>query len=128
MIHTHNLNRQDKPYLTEATNGKEGFEAVRTDSFLQEDAADMTPSELLQAALASCTNMTVRGVLNKRGIPYDDIFVDVEMETVDGRTVITRKVRVVSDAPEADVNAAIERGKNSHLTKVLGGEIEIRDE
>ena len=72
--------------------------------------------------------MTVSGVLRKRGIPFDEIHVDVSMENVDGKTLITRRVRVVSDAPEADVNAAVERAKNCHLYKVLIGEIEVRDD
>ena len=118
----------DKPYLTQSENELEGFEPIIADSRAQQGVSNMSPSELFEAALASCTNMTVSGVLRKRGIPYDDIFVDVKMDTENGRTVITRTVRVNSDAPEADVIAAVERAKNCHLYKVLTGEIEVADE
>ena len=128
MIHSHNMKNAEKPYLTESTNGQEGFETVMSDSRVQQGVSHMSPSELFEAALASCTNMTVSGVLRKRGIPYNDIFVDVSMESVDGRTVIKRSVRVISDAPEADVSAAVERAKNCHLYKVLTGEIEVLDD
>ena len=128
MIHSFNMKNGDKPYLTRSENGMDGFEPIVADSRVQQGVCHMSPSELFEAALASCTNMAVSGVLRKRGIPYDDIFVDVSMENVDGRTVITRSVRVISDAPEADVNPAVERAKNCHLYKVLTGEIEVRDE
>ena len=128
MIHTYNMKNADKPYLTQAENGVEGFAPVMTDSRAQPDASHMSPSELMEAALASCTNMTLSGVMRKRGIPYDDIFVDVKMETESGKAVITRRITVISDAPETDVKAAVERARNSHLYKVLSGEIEIQDE
>ena len=128
MIHSFNMKNTDKPYLTKSENGIEGFEPIVVDSRAQQGVSNMSPSELFEAALASCTNMTVSGVLRKRGIPYSDIFVDVSMETENGRTVITRTVRVVSDAPEADVKAAVERAKNCHLYKVLTGEIEVIDD
>ena len=128
MIHSFNLKNTDKPYLTQSENGIDGFEPIIADSRAQQGVSNMSPSELFEAALASCTNMTVSGVLRKRGIPFDEIHVDVSMENVDGKTLITRSVRVISDAPEADVNPAVERAKNCHLYKVLTGEIEVRDE
>ena len=128
MIHSFNMKNADKPYLTQSENGIDGFEPIVADSRAQQGVSNMSPSELFEAALAGCTNMTLSGVMRKRGIPYDDIFVDVSMETVDGRTVITRRITVISDAPEADVRAAVERARNSHLYKVLTGEIEIQDE
>ena len=82
MIYSYNMMNADKPYRTEMSNGKNGYQPIHADSGLQTDAEDMTPSEILEAALASCTNMTVRGVLNKRGIPYDEILVDVRMQLV----------------------------------------------
>ena len=128
MIHSYNMKDSDKPYLTRSENGIDGFAPIIADSRVQQGVCHMSPSELMEAALASCTNMTVSGVLRKRGIPYEDIFVDVSMDTADGKTVITRRVRVISDALEADVTAAVERAKNCHLYKVLTGEIEVRDE
>lgn len=127
MIHSRNLHDTNKPYLTEMTTDLEKILPVLADSAVQQDGEHMAPSELFQAALASCTNMTVRGVLNKRGIPFDDIFVDVSMEQIDGKTIITRWVKVVSDAPADEVNAAVERAKNCYVYKVLTGEIEVKD-
>ena len=114
--------------VSEIENGIEGFAPVIADSRAQQGVSHMSPSELMEAALASCTNMTLSGVLRKRGIPYDEIFVDVSMETENGKTVITRRITVISDAPEADVKSAVERAKSCHLYKVLSGEIEVRDE
>ena len=128
MIHSYNMKNEENPYLTKSENGIAGFEPIIADCRAQQGVNRMSPSELMEAALASCTNMTVSGVLRKRGIQYEEIFVDVSMETKDGKTVITRNVRVISDAPEADVKAAVERAKNCHLYKVLSGEIEIIDE
>ena len=128
MIYSYNMMNADKPYRTEMSNGKNGYQPIHADSGLQTDAEDMTPSEILEAALASCTNMTVRGVLNKRGIPYDEILVDVRMQTIDGKTTITRSVKVVSDADPEAVSAAVARARNCHLYKVLTGEIVIEEE
>lgn len=128
MIHSRNLNDKDKPYLTEITNGDDRVKPVISDSKLQKNGEDMSPSELFQAALASCTNMTLRGILNKRGVEFDDIFVDVSMEQVDGRTVITRSIKVVSNAPDDEVESAIERAGNCCLYRILTGEIEVKDE
>ena len=80
MIHSRNLHDESKPYLTEFTNGREGVESVISDSSAM-GGANMSPSELLQAALAGCTNMTARELLDERGIPFDDIFVDVSVKS-----------------------------------------------
>ncbi len=127
MIYSRNSGDPDKIFLTEASSGAAGVKTVYADSSLQTGAEDMTPSELFQAALACCTNMTLSGVLHKRGIPFEDIAVDVRMEQIDGKTILTRSVKVTSDAPAEQVEAAIERAKNSFMTKVLNGEIEVRD-
>lgn len=126
-MYSRNLHDKNKPYLTELTNGEEGIEPVISDSSAQ-GGANMSPSELLQAALAGCTNMTARGILEKRGIPFDDIFVDVKMEQIDGKTIITRSVRIISDAPESEIQAVIERAKNCYVGRILTGEIEVKDE
>ena len=128
MIRATNLKNDQTPYLTEITNGKEGMKPILTDSSVQPDAEDMTPSELFQASLAGCVCMTLSGVLRKRGIPFDDVEVDVKMEQRDGKTVLTRSVKVISDAPAEQISAAVERAKNSFMSKLLTGEIEIVDE
>ncbi len=127
MIYSRNLRNEGKPYLTELTNGGEGVKPIISDSSDQY-GADMSPSELLQAALAGCTNMTARALLEKRGIPFEDILVDVKMEQADGKTVITRSIKIISDAPDEEIQAVIERAKNCYVGKILTGEIEIKDE
>lgn len=127
MIYSRNLHDENKPYLTELTNGGEGVKPIISDSSSQH-GADMSPSELLQAALAGCTNMTARALLEKRGIPFDDILVDVKMEQIDGKTIITRSIRIISDAPQEEIQTVIERAKNCYVGKILTGEIELKDE
>ena len=127
MIHSRNLHDESKPYLTELTNGREGVEPVISDSSAK-GGANMSPSELLQAALAGCTNMTARELLDERGIPFDDIFVDVKMERIDGRTVITRSVKIISSAPDDVIREVIKEAERCYVGRILTGEIEVNDE
>lgn len=127
MIYSRNLHDENKPYLTQFTNGREGVEPVISDSSAQ-GGTNISPSEMLQAALACCTNMTVREILDERGIPFDDILVNVQMERIDGKTIITRSIKIISDAPDNVIQEVIEEAKKCYVGKILTGEIEVKDE
>lgn len=127
MIYSRNLHDDNKPYLTEFTNGQEGVEPIISDSSDQR-GSNMSPSELLQAALAGCTNMTARELLVKRNIPYEDVLVDVKMEHVDGNTVFIRSIKINSPAPDEVLQQVIEDAQKCYVGRILMGEIKIKDE
>ncbi|MCX4513880.1 OsmC family protein [Streptomyces sp. NBC_01619] len=64
------------------------------------DAAP-TPTELVLAALGSCTSMAVRGYANRHGFQLQSVDVDVRVDPPNGpRQQIVRSIRLVGDLEE----------------------------
>ncbi len=126
MIYSRNLHDEKRPYLTELAGDNAQTQPVVSDS--GRARANLSPSELLQAALAGCTNMTARELLDEENIVFDDLTVEVGMKVEDGKTVISRSVKISADAPEEKLREISEKAKDCYVFRILTGDIEIIDE
>ena len=66
MIKTNGIATKEQPYLTEAVDQK-GKKVIINSS--RKESEYLSPSQMLEVALAGCFTMTLKGVLFKNGIP-----------------------------------------------------------
>mgnify|MGYP000922423902 CR=1 FL=1 len=61
-----------------------------------------SPKELLAAALAACTSITVKMYAARKGWDLQDIYIDVDLDRLDGenKTVINRTIRFTGNLDE----------------------------
>ncbi|MGL5270055.1 MAG: OsmC family protein [Selenomonadaceae bacterium] len=86
-------------YLTEITNGPvEIFADVAAEKGGSGKA--FRPHQLLCASLASCLNITVRMVLERKAIAYDEVVVHVDLDQT-----VTEKTRFIYDVDIVGVSA-----------------------
>jgi putative redox protein len=88
-----------------------------------------TPVELMRAALASCTSITLRMYADRKGWPLERIEVDVVSQSrrEEGvvRTRFERRVRLVGDLDEEQRARALEIAGRCPVHRTLEGEVEI---
>ena len=92
--------------------------------------AGCTSGELLLVSIGSCAAGSTRGCLQERGLPSDDLAVEVGLKpaaSAGSRDIIVIEVFVSADIPKHDMllieNAALSGGVVSRLA--LGSEIEV---
>lgn len=83
------------------------------------------PHDLLVAALAACTALTVAMYAKRKGLPLDDIDVRVEQGKLDQAYVLTRRIAYIGNlsAEQRDMLTAVANKCPVH--KTLSGEIRI---
>ncbi len=102
---------QPTNYHTEFTNGAQ---RSMSDTTLDKGGANrgFRPHELLEAALATCMNMTVRMAADKHGIPLSCVSVTVSLNRAEPRTpVFEYSVQfggALSEAQQSQLLAVIE--------------------
>jgi len=108
MIHT---NSQPEHYLTHFTNGDQ-IGSSDTTSDKGGGNRGFRPHELLEAALASCMNMTLRMCAQKHGIPLAGavVLVSLNRDAPDGPTFVYRAELhgSLSDAQRQQLLASLE--------------------
>lgn len=83
------------------------------------------PHDLLAAALAACTAITVTMYAKRKGWPLDDIDVRIEHGKLDQAYVLTRRIAYIGDlsAEQRELLTAVANKCPVH--KTLSGEIRI---
>jgi putative redox protein len=107
---------------------------VISDEPLDEGGSDegMNPYELLSGSLASCTAITIRMYLERKGWKIEELIVDVDMktETIEkaSKNIFSRNIIVKSDLDDAQldrvkyianvcpISRILEAGNNSIIT------------
>lgn len=89
------------------------------------DDAGLAPHELLDAALGSCTALTVTMVARRKQMPLTDVRVELTHETVDGVHRIHRKIELVGALSEEQSAYLLGIANKCPVHKVLSGKIEI---
>ncbi|HEY1075123.1 MAG TPA: OsmC family protein [Fontimonas sp.] len=89
------------------------------------DDAGLTPHELLDASLGSCTALTVTLVARRKQMPLTDVRVEVSHETVDGVHRLHRRIELVGDLSEDQKTYLLGIANKCPLHKILSGRIEI---
>lgn len=95
-----------------ATTGTSLYKTIiqgATHTFLADEPADLggqntgpTPAELLAAALASCTTITVKMYAARKEWPLEEVKVSVEVDysTTPGETLFTKNIEFIGDLTE----------------------------
>lgn len=89
-----------------------------------EDAGP-TPHELLLAALATCTSMTMKAYAQHKGLALRQVHVTVRGRHDNGVFVIDKDVQLDGDLDEAQRARILEIGGRCPVAKTLSGQIRI---
>ena len=84
-----------------------------------------TPYELLSAALAACTSVTMRMYAERKGWQPGEIGVDIEFETDKAVTTFKRKIHFGDDLPAEQRERLIAVANACPVHKVLTGSITV---
>lgn len=79
------------------------------------ESSCFSPRQLVQAALAGCLSMTIRGELSRNNIGYDDVTVMVDMEDTEGaeeKKTFTYSIDVKSSADPAVIEEIKKKAVN----------------
>ena len=86
------------------------------------------PLELLSAALASCTAITLRMYADRKKWSIDQIKVDVTSETIDEKTIFKREISFEGTLDESQRTRLLEIANSCPVHKVLTNPIEVNTE
>jgi putative redox protein len=84
-----------------------------------------TPHELLLAAVATCTSMTMKAYAQHKGLALRHVSVTVQGRHDNGVFVIEKRVQLEGDLDEAERARIIEIGGRCPVAKTLAAEIRI---
>lgn len=85
-----------------------------------------TPDELLEAALASCTAITLRMYANRKEWPVTEINVAVYLERKDDKTIFSRNIQIEGTIGEAQKERLLQIAKACPVSKTLSESIDIK--
>lgn len=77
------------------------------------------PHDLLCAAYASCLNITVRMVLDRMGLVYDKVTVQVDLERTEENTTFLYHVEITGEIEETLKERAIAKAMRCPVRKTL---------
>lgn len=111
-------------YQVRLENGRHVFEA---DEPVAQGGTDLAPApdELLEAALASCTAITLRMYANRKQWPVEAIDVAVSLERIDGKTVFSRNIQLRGNLDQEQKDRLLQIAKLCPVSKTLSGSIEV---
>ena len=112
-------------YLTQLSNGAAGITA---DTVRAKDGSEyFGPHDLLCAGFATCLNITVRMVLERRGLAYEKVIVKVDVDrSQEDSTIFLYDVDVIGDMDADAKEAAIAKASNCPVRKTLSKNISFR--
>lgn len=106
--------------------------SVRNQTILADEPADKgggdtapTPYELLSAALAACTSITLRMYAERKGWAIGQIGVDIDFETEKGVTKFTRRLSFENTLPDDQRERLLAVANACPVHKVLTGSISV---
>lgn len=114
-------------YRLVLNNGRHEFFADEPEHVGGTDSAP-APDELLEAALASCTAITLRMYANRKEWPIESIDVSVQLNRVDGITQFTRKIVVKGNIDSDQQQRLVQIAKACPVSKTLLGQSAIESE
>ena len=86
------------------------------------------PHDLLAAALAACTALTVTMYAKRKGFDLQDIDVRIEHGQEDGAYVLKRKIRYIGELDAEQRERLTDIANKCPVHKTLTGKIDIRTE
>jgi putative redox protein len=115
-------------YLTEIWNGTE---SISSDVAEEKGGSGkyFRPHDLLEAAYASCLNITTRMVLDSLTLPYEEVTVKVELDRRDDtKTIFTYHIDIVGTVDEETKQKVLKLVMNCPVKKTLLKQVEFRNE
>ena len=111
-------------YQVRLENGRHVFGA---DEPAAQGGTDLAPApdELLEAALASCTAITLRMYADRKQWPIEAIDVTVGLERIDGKTVFSRNIQLKGNLDQEQKDRLLQIAKLCPVSKTLSGSIEV---
>lgn len=89
------------------------------------DDAGLSPHELLEAALGSCTALTVTMVARRKQMPLTDVKVEVSHATVEGVYRMQRRITLIGDLTDEQKTYLLGIANKCPVHRTLSGKIEI---
>lgn len=89
------------------------------------DDQGFSPFDLLDAALGSCTALTVTMVARRKQMPLTDVRVEVTHDSVDGVYRLHRKIELVGSLTDEQKTYLLGIANKCPVHKTLSGKIEI---
>ncbi len=111
-------------YRVTLQNGRHEFLSDEPVDIGGEDAGP-APDELLEAALASCTVITLRMYADRKNWPVTEIDVTISLERTLAKTIFTRNITIRGSVDEVQKQRLLEIAKSCPVSKTLLGEVEI---
>jgi putative redox protein len=107
-------------YRIALDNGRHNFFG---DEPLQVGGTDTAPApdEYLEAALASCTAITLRMYANRKEWAIEQIEVRVQLERKEGQTFFTRTIKITGNIQETEKERLLQIAKACPVSKTLLG-------
>lgn len=114
----------NEQYKVTHSNGRHIFFA---DEPVDKGGKDTAPSpdELLEAALASCTLVTLRMYTDHKKWDIGEVHIVVLLERIDGKSIITRQLKFEKTITEEQQQRLIQVAKNCPVSKTLSGNSEL---
>ena len=86
-----------------------------------------SPKELLAAALAACTSITVKMYAARKGWDLQDVYIDVDLDRLDGenKTVINRAIRFTGNLDETQKSRLTAIANACPVHKILTNPIQV---
>lgn len=111
-------------YQVKLENGRHVFAA---DEPVEQGGLDSAPApdELLEAALASCTAITLRMYADRKQWPLESIDVNVTLERIEGKTVFSRNIYLKGNLDTEQKDRLLQIAKLCPVSKTLTGSIEV---
>ncbi len=125
MIKSISISEPGMPYLTklEDENGR----SVVVNS-ARKPSEYLSPAQLIEAGLAGCMSMTIKGVLFKNKLSYNDVSVTVDLVEEDGKYRFTYKVDVDSDEDPEKIKEIVKLGaENGHVKNLLTSDLTVEE-
>lgn len=85
-----------------------------------------TPHELLGAALAACTSMTLKMYAGRKSMNLDNAIVTVDIERVNDVETFSRDIQLQGKLTLEEKNRLIEIANKCPIHKALAGDIQIK--
>ena len=114
----------NEQYKVTHSNGRHTFFADEPEDKGGKDTAP-TPDELLEAALASCTLVTLRMYTDHKKWDIGKAHIVVLLERTDGKSIITRKLNFEKTITEEQKQRLVQVAKNCPVSKTLSGNSEL---
>lgn len=89
------------------------------------DDSGLAPHELLDAALGSCTALTITLVARRKQMPLTDVHVEVSHETVEGVYRMHRRIELIGNLTDEQKIYLLGIANKCPVHRTLSGKIEI---